>query len=165
MPSTRPTLLKLRLGVLQGRHSVRSCHRAVDGHRPEPAQIVGTATGLVDATDLPAAGGDGVVRPVLVDPGAEAGRTSLRFIRYVEVSDIGTGQAVDRILRMLNEYFHPRGDTIVTRSPILLGLTPKPPRVASQGFGGSFDLSSGQTVSTTALISSVTVLRTGVSTT
>ena len=46
-----------------------------------------------------------------------------------------------------------------------LGLTPKPPRVASQGFGGSFDLSSGQTVSTTALISSVTVLRTGVSTT
>src|SRR4051794_8983398 len=35
----------------------------------------------------------------------------------------------------------------------------------SQGLGGSFDASSGQTVSTTALISSVTVLRTGVSTT
>jgi hypothetical protein len=33
-----------------------------------------------------------------------------------------------------------------------------------QNFGGSFDISSGQTVSTTALISSVTASRTGVST-
>ena len=36
---------------------------------------------------------------------------------------------------------------------------------ACQRFGGSFDLVSGQTISTTALISSVTVSRTGVSTT
>jgi DNA polymerase-3 subunit beta len=43
-------------------------------HGPEPAQTVGTATGLINAPDLPLAGEDGVVRPVLVDPGAEAGR-------------------------------------------------------------------------------------------
>jgi hypothetical protein len=36
---------------------------------------------------------------------------------------------------------------------------------SSQSLGGSFDISSGQTVSTTALISSVTLSRTGVSTT
>ena len=38
-------------------------------------------------------------------------------------------------------------------------------RDSPQSFGGSFDISSGQTVSTTALISSVTASRTGVSTT
>jgi hypothetical protein len=37
-------------------------------------QTVGTATGLVDATNTPLATVDGVIRPVLVDPGAEAGR-------------------------------------------------------------------------------------------
>ena len=48
-------------------------HRACDGHRPEPAQTVGTAAGLIDAADLPLAAVDGVVRSVLVDAGAEAG--------------------------------------------------------------------------------------------
>jgi hypothetical protein len=38
------------------------------------AQTVGTAAGLVDATNIPLAGNDGVVWAVLVDPGAEAGR-------------------------------------------------------------------------------------------
>jgi hypothetical protein len=53
-------------------------HRAVDGQRPEPAQTVGTAAGLVDAAGIPLAGVDGVVTPILVDPGAEAGRAELR---------------------------------------------------------------------------------------
>jgi len=39
----------------------------------KPAQIVRTAARFVDAADLPLAGNDGVIRPVLVDPGAEAG--------------------------------------------------------------------------------------------
>jgi hypothetical protein len=30
------------------RHAIRACHRTVDGHRPEPAQIVGTAAGRCD---------------------------------------------------------------------------------------------------------------------
>ena len=38
------------------------------------AQTVGTAAGLVDATNIPLATVDGVVRAVLVDPGAKAGR-------------------------------------------------------------------------------------------
>ena len=38
------------------------------------AQTVGTAAGLVDATNIPLATVDGIVRAVLVDPGAEAGR-------------------------------------------------------------------------------------------
>ena len=38
----------------------------VDGHRPEPAQTVGTAAGLVDAADA-----------VLVDRGAEIRRAEL----------------------------------------------------------------------------------------
>jgi hypothetical protein len=54
-----PALLKLRLGLFQGRHAIRSRHRTVDGHRPEPAQAVGTATGLIDATNIPLAGKDG----------------------------------------------------------------------------------------------------------
>ena len=69
-----PALLKLRPGLLQRRHAIGARHRTVDGHRPEPAQTVGTAAGLIDAADLPLAGVDGVVRAVLVDPGAEAGR-------------------------------------------------------------------------------------------
>jgi hypothetical protein len=32
---------------------------------------------LIDAADIPVAAVDGVVRPVLVDPGAEAGRAEL----------------------------------------------------------------------------------------
>ena len=43
--------LKLRLGFLWGRHAIRACHRTVDGHRPEPAQTVGTAARFVDAAD------------------------------------------------------------------------------------------------------------------
>jgi hypothetical protein len=38
---------------------------------------MGTAAGLIDAPDLPLAGKDGVVRPVLVDAGAETGRPKL----------------------------------------------------------------------------------------
>ena len=77
-PSRRPAFPKLRFGFLQGRHPPRASNRSVDGHRPEPIQIVGTAAILVDPTDTPLAGKDGVVRPALVDPGAEAGRASLR---------------------------------------------------------------------------------------
>jgi hypothetical protein len=69
-----PALLKLRLGLLQGRHPVGARHRTVSVHGPEPAQTVGSAAGLINAPDLPLAGKDGVVRPVLVDAGAEAGR-------------------------------------------------------------------------------------------
>ena len=43
-------------------------------HRPEPAQIIGTATGLVNAANRRSAAVDGVVRPVVVDSGTEAGR-------------------------------------------------------------------------------------------
>ncbi len=46
-----PAFLKLRLGFLWGRHAIRACHRTVDGHRPEPAQTVGTAARFVDAAD------------------------------------------------------------------------------------------------------------------
>jgi hypothetical protein len=55
-----PALLKLRFRLLERCHPISPCHRAVDGHRPEPAQIVGTATGLVDAADLPLASEDRV---------------------------------------------------------------------------------------------------------
>jgi hypothetical protein len=51
----------------------QKAHGAVDGQRPEPAQTVGAAASLVDAT-TPFALVDGVVRSILVDPGAEAGR-------------------------------------------------------------------------------------------
>src|SRR6476619_4150127 len=73
-----PAFLKLRLGFLYGRHAIRARHRTVDGQRPEPAQIVGTAARFVDAADLPLAGNDSVVRTVLVDPGAEAAQAELR---------------------------------------------------------------------------------------
>ena len=63
----------LSLTATQGGHAIRARHRTVDGHRPEPAQIVGTAARFVDAADLPLAGNDGVVRAVLVDPGAKSG--------------------------------------------------------------------------------------------
>ena len=72
-----PALLKLRLSLFQGCHAIRTRHRAVDGHRLEPAQTVGTAAGLIDAADIPAAAVDGVVRAVLVDRGAGAGRAEL----------------------------------------------------------------------------------------
>ena len=45
-----PAFLKLRLGFLWGRNDP-TCHRTVDGHRPEPAQTVGTAARFVDAAD------------------------------------------------------------------------------------------------------------------
>ena len=61
----------LSLTATQGRHAIRARHRTVDGHRPEPAQIVGTAARFVDAADLPLAGKDGVFRTVLVDPGTK----------------------------------------------------------------------------------------------
>ena len=44
---------------------------------PEPTQTVGTAAGLIDAADLPLAAVHAIVRPVLVDPGAETGRAEL----------------------------------------------------------------------------------------
>jgi hypothetical protein len=47
----------------------------VMGHGPEPAQIIGTATGLVNAANRPSAAVDGVIRSVLIGPGAKAGRT------------------------------------------------------------------------------------------
>ena len=38
--SRRPRLLlKLRLGLFQGRHPIGACHRTGDGERPEPAQM------------------------------------------------------------------------------------------------------------------------------
>ena len=37
-------------------------------------QAVGEPAGLIDATDLPLAAVDGVVRAILVDPGAKPGR-------------------------------------------------------------------------------------------
>src|SRR3954471_17586171 len=40
---------------------------ASDGERPEPAQMLRTAEGLVDATDRPLSAVDRVVRAVLVD--------------------------------------------------------------------------------------------------
>ena len=75
-----PAFLKLRLGVFERRHPIRSRHRTVHGKRPEPAQTIGTAARLGDAADLPLAGVDGVVRSVLVDSGADARRRSLRGI-------------------------------------------------------------------------------------
>src|SRR6478735_1931435 len=73
-----PPLLKLRLGFLQGRHAIRARPRAIDSQRPEPAQVFGTAARLVDAANFPLASADGVVRAVLVDPGAETGRAELK---------------------------------------------------------------------------------------
>jgi len=64
----------LSLTATQGGHAIQARHRTVDGHRPEPAQTVGTPARLIDAPDLPLAGKDGVVRPVLVDAGAETER-------------------------------------------------------------------------------------------
>jgi hypothetical protein len=59
-----PTLLKVRFGIIQGRHAVRAPrHRTVDGHRPEPSADRRDRAGLVDAADA-----------VLVDRGAEASR-------------------------------------------------------------------------------------------
>jgi hypothetical protein len=69
--------IRLLASPFRTQAQIRARHRTVDGHRPEPAQIVETAAGLVDAADLPLAGKDGVVRPVLVDAGAEAGRAEL----------------------------------------------------------------------------------------
>jgi hypothetical protein len=46
----------------------------VEGERPEPPQMIGTASHLIDAADAPLSGVDGVILPVLVDPGTEAGR-------------------------------------------------------------------------------------------
>jgi hypothetical protein len=75
-----PALLKLRFGLFQG--AARSArHRTIDGQRPEPAQTVGAAARLVDAAEFPVAGADGVVRPVLVHTGAEAGWAELKSHR------------------------------------------------------------------------------------
>jgi hypothetical protein len=49
----------------------------MEGERPEPPQIIRAAAHLIDATDVPPSGVDGVVWAVLVDPGAEAGRAEL----------------------------------------------------------------------------------------
>jgi hypothetical protein len=52
----------------------------VEGERLEPAQIVGAAARLIDATDTPVATVVAVVGTVLVDPGAEASRAELEGI-------------------------------------------------------------------------------------
>ena len=48
--------------------------RTSGGARIQAVERVGTAARFVDAADLPLSGKDRVIRPVLVDPGAEAGR-------------------------------------------------------------------------------------------
>ena len=55
---------------------------AGDGQPLKPAQIIGTATGLVNAANRPFAAEDGVVRSVLIDPRSR-GRSgaSLRAIK------------------------------------------------------------------------------------
>jgi len=101
-----PTLLKLRLCLIQGRHAIRARHRTVDRHRPEPAQAVGAAAGLVDAAAFPIAGNGGVIRPVLVDPGAEASRAELERhrLRWVLGFRHRNGRTVQCILRTLDAY-------------------------------------------------------------
>ena len=79
-PPGVPAFLKLRLGLFQGWYTIGACHRRVNGQRPEPAQMVGTATGLIDAADIPLAAVDGEVLPVLVDPGARPVGRSVRGI-------------------------------------------------------------------------------------
>jgi hypothetical protein len=53
--------------------------------------VVGTATGLVDPANCPAAAVDGVVRSVLTDPGTEAGRAKREglplLLRHFECDD------------------------------------------------------------------------------
>ena len=70
-PSKRPSSSETVPWPPQGRHAVRARHGASDGHRPEPAQTVGTSAVLIDAADLPLVAVSGVVRAVLVDAGAE----------------------------------------------------------------------------------------------
>jgi hypothetical protein len=69
----RPSFSEIALWPLPG--SPRDPSVSSDRQRPEPPQAVGTATGLVDAADLPLAAVDGIIRSVLVDPRAKAGRT------------------------------------------------------------------------------------------
>ena len=76
LPSV-PALLSLRIGFLQGRHATRACHWSRRSSTRTSADFR-SAAGLVDPADLPLADEDGVVRPVLVDPRAEAGRAELR---------------------------------------------------------------------------------------
>ena len=70
-----PPFPELRLSLFQSRHTVRERHGTGGGHRPEPAQIVGTATGRVNAANRSSAAVHGVVRSVLFNPGAETSRT------------------------------------------------------------------------------------------
>ena len=58
--------------------------------RPEPAHAVRPAALFVDAPHGPPVAVDGEVLPVLVDPGAEAGRAEREGRRLRWVSDIGT---------------------------------------------------------------------------
>ena len=60
-----PPFPELRLSLFQSRHTVRERHGTGGGHRPEPAQIVGTATGRVNAANRSSAAVHGVVRSVL----------------------------------------------------------------------------------------------------
>ena len=83
---------------------------------------------------------------------------SVRTAAILMISCIGArqrGQAIPLLLLA-------RSDTTRPQHSYLSRKFATNPTV---GFGRSFDISSGQTVSTTALISSVTALRTGVSTT
>src|SRR3954464_12242528 len=56
---------------------MRSRHRTVDGHRPEPAHTPRTAAGLVDASDIPPAAVDGVIEAVDAELRPD-GRSALR---------------------------------------------------------------------------------------
>jgi hypothetical protein len=121
-PSRCPALLKLRLGLLLGRHAVRSCHWTVGIHRPEPPQTVGAAACLVDAADLPLTSEDRVVRAILVDPGAEAGwahgerhRSSTPPVQFLEIIDKIHGGKFYRVL--LLEPRQSSTDIISVRGP------------------------------------------------
>jgi hypothetical protein len=63
-PSRRPSSSETAPWPLPTSPPDPSASSEVDGHRPEPAQAVGTATSLVDAADGPLAAIDRVVRAV-----------------------------------------------------------------------------------------------------
>jgi hypothetical protein len=89
-----PAPLKLRLGLVQGRHSIRARHRAGDRHRPEPAQAAGSAAGLIDAADLPLA----------------AVMLSARSLSIPEPRPVGRSlRAISTLWRELRYEFRPNG--------------------------------------------------------
>ena len=82
-----PTLLKLRLRPFQRRNTIRARHRAVEGERPEPPQMIGTASHLIDAADIPLTAEYAVVqaRSLSIPEPSPVGR-SLRDIGLVSGS-------------------------------------------------------------------------------